>query len=59
KTKIIIQTDVDFMFNDIKEQIINSKYEKYTLFDKPIFNIQTKWEIDSIKKKKTIYRLLI
>lgn len=54
-TKLIIQTDVDFMSEDVKSQIEESKW-KFEVFDEPLYNIQSRWEIQSIQKNKKIYR---
>lgn len=56
ETQLIIQTDVDYMYEDIIEQLKSSDW-KFEDFKKPLLGVQSRWELQSINKGKNIYRI--
>lgn len=56
ETQFIFQTDQEQLFRETQE-LLDEQGIEYTEFDKPLWNIQTHWEVMKIKEDNSIYRM--
>ena len=56
-TTFVFQTDQEFLFNETKEELVNTPYEIVEIFESSAHGIPTHWEKQKLLEGDKIWRM--